>query len=148
MSANTTKPSIDDILFFPFITRYASQIFPNWYPPSFGLTSIRAAKLSAPDVCLRMRGIGCEAHYRYRLSSVFYLCASIASAQVAGQIPLGVAVTQMDAIVAGWSAKKHLRNKNVAILMEQLRIRDDELVLPGATKEALKALPSFEYARK
>lgn len=122
------------------------------------------------------------------VSSVFYLCAGMASAQVAGKIPLGVNVTQMETIVTGWSAKKHLLDKNVvndqnqkigtindiivtpnnsvsfaiigtggflgiakhdvAIPMGQLKNRDGNLVLPGATKDSLKALPSFEYARK
>lgn len=37
---------------------------------------------------------------------------------------------------------------DVAIPMEQLKTQDGNFVLPGATKEALKALPKFEYARK
>jgi hypothetical protein len=37
---------------------------------------------------------------------------------------------------------------DVAIPMEQLKTQDGNFVLPGATKEALKALPRFEYARK
>lgn len=34
----------------------------------------------------------------------------------------------------------------VAIPVEQLRTGKDKVVLPGATKEALKALPEFQYA--
>jgi hypothetical protein len=37
---------------------------------------------------------------------------------------------------------------DVAIPMEQIKLQDGNLVLPGATKEALKKLPKFEYARK
>jgi hypothetical protein len=37
---------------------------------------------------------------------------------------------------------------DVAIPMEQLKLQDGQFVLPGATKDALKALPKFEYARK
>jgi hypothetical protein len=37
---------------------------------------------------------------------------------------------------------------DVAIPMEQIKLEEKQLVLPGATKAALKALPSFEYARK
>lgn len=37
---------------------------------------------------------------------------------------------------------------DVAIPMEQIRLQEKQLVLPGATKAALKALPRFEYARK
>lgn len=33
---------------------------------------------------------------------------------------------------------------DVAIPMDQLQINEDHLLLPGATKEALKALPEFE----
>lgn len=37
---------------------------------------------------------------------------------------------------------------DVAIPMEQLKLEGKQLVLPGATKAALKALPRFEYAGK
>ncbi|WP_194726906.1 PRC-barrel domain-containing protein [Noviherbaspirillum malthae] len=37
---------------------------------------------------------------------------------------------------------------DVAIPMEQIRLEGKQLVLPGATKAALKALPPFEYVRK
>jgi sporulation protein YlmC with PRC-barrel domain len=107
---------------------------------------------------------------------------------IAGKTTLGVAVAQMETVLAGWSAKKDLLGKsvvndqkqkvgkiddiivtpdnavsfaivgtggfvgmgkhNVAIPMEQIKVRDGDLVLSGATKEALKALPSFEYAKK
>jgi sporulation protein YlmC with PRC-barrel domain len=36
---------------------------------------------------------------------------------------------------------------DVAIPMNHLKIDGDRYVLPGATKEALKALPAFEYAK-
>ncbi|TCS32589.1 PRC-barrel domain protein [Paucimonas lemoignei] len=36
---------------------------------------------------------------------------------------------------------------DVAIPMEQLKLEGKQLVLPGATKAELKALPRFEYAR-
>jgi sporulation protein YlmC with PRC-barrel domain len=109
-------------------------------------------------------------------------------APVAGKATLGVTVVEMDAIIAGWSAKRDVLGKpvinetkdrigkvddiiitptneatfaiigvggflgigknDVAIPMKQLKIQDGRLVLPGATKEALKALPKFEYAKK
>jgi hypothetical protein len=37
---------------------------------------------------------------------------------------------------------------DVAIPMEQIKLEEKQLVLPGATKATLKALPRFEYARK
>ena len=37
---------------------------------------------------------------------------------------------------------------DVAIPMEQIKLEGKLLVLPGATKAALKRLPRFEYARK
>src|SRR5215475_13431044 len=37
---------------------------------------------------------------------------------------------------------------NVAIPVGQLKLAGDKLMLPGATKEGLKALPQFEYAKK
>jgi sporulation protein YlmC with PRC-barrel domain len=37
--------------------------------------------------------------------------------------------------------------RNVAIRVNQLKVEGDKLVLPGATKEAHKEAPEFEYAR-
>jgi len=37
---------------------------------------------------------------------------------------------------------------DVAIPVGQLKLEGDKLMLPGATKEGLKALPKFEYAQK
>jgi sporulation protein YlmC with PRC-barrel domain len=140
-------------------------------------------------------------------TSIFSLCISIASAQpaqsnqpsgqspgasgaasppVAGRVPLGVTVTEMEAVVLGWSAKKDLLGKtvqndknekigkiddiiispknavstavigvggfvglgkhDVAIPMDQIKLTSGNLLLAGATKDALKALPKFEYA--
>jgi len=36
---------------------------------------------------------------------------------------------------------------DVAIPMNQIKEQNNKLVLPGATKEALKALPEFQYAK-
>ena len=36
---------------------------------------------------------------------------------------------------------------DVAIPIGQLKLEEDKLLLPGATKEGLKALPKFEYAK-
>ena len=36
---------------------------------------------------------------------------------------------------------------DVAIPVGQLKLQGDKLMLPGATKEGLKALPQFEYAK-
>ena len=36
---------------------------------------------------------------------------------------------------------------DVAIPIGQLKLQGDKLMLPGATKEGLKALPQFEYAK-
>jgi sporulation protein YlmC with PRC-barrel domain len=113
---------------------------------------------------------------------------TIGGVPVAGGVPLGVTVVQMEAIFVGWSARKDLlgrpvinekteqigriddliitpdnavsyaiigvggflgvRKHDVAIPMLQLKLQPDMLVLPGATKEALKALPPFEYGRR
>jgi hypothetical protein len=104
----------------------------------------------------------------------------------AGEIPLGVTVIEMHAVVAGWSAKRDLLGKTVqndkkanlgkiediivsptnsvsyaiigvggflgiasrlvAIPMKQLKLESGQLVLPGATKENLTAMPPFVYA--
>jgi hypothetical protein len=41
-----------------------------------------------------------------------------------------------------------LGRHDVAIPVGQLKQQDGKFVLPGATKEAIKALPKFEYAKK
>ena len=40
-----------------------------------------------------------------------------------------------------------LTKHNVAIPVSQFKLVDTKLVLPGATKEALKASPDFQYAQ-
>lgn len=141
------------------------------------------------------------------LTATSFLFAGLASAQapstqpkttvpagpIAGQSTLGVAVVEMEAVIAGWSVAKDILKKNVvndnkqkigtirdivispkpdaknpaasfaivgvggflgigkhdvAIPMEQIKLQDGNLVLAGATKEALKALPAFEYRRR
>jgi len=37
---------------------------------------------------------------------------------------------------------------DVAIPVTQLNQKDGKFILPGATKDSIKALPKFEYARK
>lgn len=136
------------------------------------------------------------------------LCAGFAAAQststqskpaatpatpVAGRATLGVAVVEMDAVLAGWSVNRDILKKavvneknekigtisdivispnaegkvpaasfaivgvggflgigkrDVAIPMEQIKLQGSTLTLAGATKDALKALPPFEYRRK
>ncbi|WP_428674485.1 PRC-barrel domain-containing protein [Reyranella sp.] len=39
-------------------------------------------------------------------------------------------------------------NKLVALPYEAIRKTDEKLIIPGATKDALKALPEFKYASK
>jgi len=112
---------------------------------------------------------------------------TISHAQVAGSTPLGVTVTELQAVVKGWSVKRTvlgqavynekdekvgsvddiiitpdkavsyaivgtggflgLAKHDVAIPVSQLKLVDKKLVLPGATKEALKAIPEFQYAQ-
>jgi sporulation protein YlmC with PRC-barrel domain len=40
-----------------------------------------------------------------------------------------------------------LAKHDVAIPVSQIKLVDNKLVLPGATKEALKAIPEFQYAQ-
>jgi sporulation protein YlmC with PRC-barrel domain len=119
-------------------------------------------------------------------------CAVPAFAQVAGSEQLGATVVEMQTVVLGWSAKKHLLGKtvvndkkekigkiedliispspeklpyasyaiigvggflgigtkDVAIPTSQIKLEGKDLTLPGATKDALKALPKFEYQKK
>jgi sporulation protein YlmC with PRC-barrel domain len=41
-----------------------------------------------------------------------------------------------------------LGKRDVAIPMEQLKVQNKQLTLPGATKDALKAMPPFVYRSK
>jgi sporulation protein YlmC with PRC-barrel domain len=41
-----------------------------------------------------------------------------------------------------------LGRHDVAIPIQQIKLQDAKFILPGATKEAIKALPKFEYAKK
>jgi len=51
-----------------------------------------------------------------------------------------VTVEELSAVAVGWSARKQILGK---VLQE----RDGRFILPGATKEVVKALPKSEYAR-
>ena len=106
---------------------------------------------------------------------------------VAGSTTIGVTVEEQKTLALGWSAEKHILDKDVydshdekigevedliitpqkavsylivdvggflgmgghhvAIPAGQLKQEGDRMVLPGATKEALKGLPKFEYAK-
>jgi PRC-barrel domain len=50
-------------------------------------------------------------------------------------------------VILGVGGFLGLDRKDVAIPAGQLKIEDGKLMLPGATKDALKALPTFEYAK-
>jgi sporulation protein YlmC with PRC-barrel domain len=113
--------------------------------------------------------------------------AQAASAQVVGNQPIGITVTEADAIVSGWSIKRSILRKpvfnehaekvgtvydivvapdksvsyaiidaqgfigiprhDVAVPVDQLDFIDGKLVLRGATRDALKAMPAFQYAK-
>ena len=121
------------------------------------------------------------------LAAFVLISPTISNAQVAGSTPLGVTVTELQAVVKGWSVKRTvlgqavyndkdekvgsvddiiitpdkavsyaivgtggflgLAKHDVAIPVSQFKLVDKKLVLPGATKEALKAIPEFQYAQ-
>ena len=121
------------------------------------------------------------------LAAFVLISPTISHAQVAGSTPLGVTVTELQAVVKGWSVKRTvlgqpvyndkdekvgsvddiiitpdkavsyaiigtggflgLATHDVAVPVSQLKLVDKKLVLPGATKEALKAIPEFQYAQ-
>jgi sporulation protein YlmC with PRC-barrel domain len=51
-------------------------------------------------------------------------------------------------VIVGAGGFVGLGRHDVAIPINQLQQQDGKYVLSGATKEAIKALPKFEYARK
>jgi hypothetical protein len=107
-------------------------------------------------------------------------------AQIAGSTTMGVAVTEVNDVALGWSAKKHILGRpvynekgekigtvddliispdkalsfaiigaggfvglarhDVAIPVREFQERDGRFVLQGATKEAIKSMPAFDYS--
>jgi sporulation protein YlmC with PRC-barrel domain len=56
--------------------------------------------------------------------------------------------TAVSFVVVGAGGFVGLGRHDIAVPVAQLKQQDGKYVLPGATKEAIKALPKFEYARK
>jgi len=51
-------------------------------------------------------------------------------------------------VIVGAGGFVGLARHDVAVPVGQLQEKDGKYILPGATKEAIKALPKFEYAKK
>jgi hypothetical protein len=56
--------------------------------------------------------------------------------------------TAVSFVIIGAGGFLGVGRHDVAIPANQLKQEDGKIVLPGATKEAIKALPKFEYAKK
>ena len=56
--------------------------------------------------------------------------------------------TSVSYVIVGAGGFVGVGRHDVAIPVNQLKQQDGKFVLPGATKEAIKALPKFEYAKK
>jgi sporulation protein YlmC with PRC-barrel domain len=56
--------------------------------------------------------------------------------------------TSVSFVIVGAGGFVGLGKHDVAIPVNQLKQQDNKFVLPGATKDAIKALPKFEYAKK
>ena len=56
--------------------------------------------------------------------------------------------TAVSFVIIGAGGFVGLGRHDVLIPVEQLKQQDKKFVLPGATKEAIKALPKFEYAKQ
>jgi len=56
--------------------------------------------------------------------------------------------TAVSFVIVGAGGFVGLGKHDVAIPVTQLKQQDGKFVLPGATKDAIKALPKFEYAKK
>ena len=54
--------------------------------------------------------------------------------------------TSVSFVIIGTGGFVGVRRHQVAIPVQQLSERDGRFVLPGATKDAIKALPAFDYA--
>jgi len=56
--------------------------------------------------------------------------------------------TAVSFVIIGAGGFVGIGRHDVLIPVDQLKQQDKKFVLPGATKEAIKALPKFEYAKK
>ncbi len=56
--------------------------------------------------------------------------------------------TAVSFVIIGAGGFVGVGRHDVAIPVNQLQEKDGKYVLPGATKEAIKAMPRFEYAKK
>jgi sporulation protein YlmC with PRC-barrel domain len=56
--------------------------------------------------------------------------------------------TAVSFVIIGAGGFVGIGRHDVLIPVEQLKQQDKKFVLPGATKEAIKALPKFEYTKK
>jgi sporulation protein YlmC with PRC-barrel domain len=56
--------------------------------------------------------------------------------------------TTVSSAIVGAGGFVGLGKHDVAIPINQFTQQGDRIVLPGATKDAIKALPKFEYAKK
>jgi hypothetical protein len=56
--------------------------------------------------------------------------------------------TAVSFVIVGAGGFVGLGRHDVAIPVTQLKQQDGKYLLPGATEEAIKALPTFEYAKK
>ena len=56
--------------------------------------------------------------------------------------------TAVSFVIIGAGGFVGLGRHDVLIPVEQLKQQDKKFVLPGASKEAIKALPKFEYAKQ
>jgi hypothetical protein len=56
--------------------------------------------------------------------------------------------TAVSFVIIGAGGFVGVGRHDVAIPVNQLKQENGKIVLPGATKEAIKALPKFEYAKK
>jgi hypothetical protein len=74
------------------------------------------------------------------LVSISMVGAGGTLAQVAGSTTTGVAVAEMKEVA-------FLGRHDIAIPVDQIEERDGEIVLPGATKDIVKALPGFDYSK-
>lgn len=56
--------------------------------------------------------------------------------------------TTVSFVIIGAGGFVGVGRHDVLIPVSQLKQQDGKFILPGATKEAIKALPKFEYAKK
>ena len=115
---------------------------------------------SSTTAAASAKGHGVRPFQRFNLLDIVKVATGYRASKVIGTPVVNDAndtVGKVDDIIIGQDGKSPfvvlsvggflgMGNKLVVLPYEQLKTTDGKIVLPGATKDALKSLPEFKYA--